>query len=568
MNKQEKTQINFFQSMSFKIIMLVVAVGVICTIICDIFYMNYMCDVARDQAQDNLLDVSEAYGRELNRAFNENPDLTYDEYAEILQYAQVRAAEGSYAYLLDEEGVMIYHPSEDRMGTHVENELLCGVMDEIAAGRKPENGIGVSIYRGKPKYNSYYILDNNYLLNITADEEKVLHFQKDAYAKIGLISIFNLTFFVILGYIFSRFFSKPLRELTALVERTSQRDFSRNVNAQKIKLRKDEIGAIARAISVLRGNLRSIVHSIEDAENEIAGNMDNVVDASRSIDEMCTDTSATTQRLAAGMQQVASVTEDIHSNINDMQEEAELIQTQTKQGESRAVEIMQRAEHLKQVAASSSESATTICREMKEKTMEAIEDAKAVEKINALTAAIMEIASQTSLLALNASIEAARAGEAGKGFAVVATEIGSLANQSSDTVTHINNIVSEINGAVKGMVSTLTQTLDFLEHTVIEDYKQMNEISVQYEEDAVVFRQNMENIEQSISSLGAAVDNVADALGGINSTVSQTALGVTDIAEKTSDVVARTGENNHAIETCMKSLGTFEDIVGSFVLGD
>ena len=180
----------------------------------------------------------------------------------------------------------------------------------------------------------------------------------------------------------------------------------------------------------------------------------------------------------------------------------------------------------------------------------------------------MEIASQTSLLALNASIEAARAGEAGKGFAVVATEIGSLANQSSDTVTHINNIVSEINGAVKGMVSTLTQTLDFLEHTVIEDYKQMNEISVQYEEDAVVFRQNMENIEQSISSLGAAVDNVADALGGINSTVSQTALGVTDIAEKTSDVVARTGENNHAIETCMKSLGTFEDIVGSFVLGD
>ena len=223
--------------------------------------------------------------------------MTYDEYAEILQYAQVRAAEGSYAYLLDEEGVMIYHPSEDRMGTHVENELLCGVMDEIAAGRKPENGIGVSIYRGKPKYNSYYILDNNYLLNITADEEKVLHFQKDAYAKIGLISIFNLTFFVILGYIFSRFFSKPLRELTALVERTSQRDFSRNVNAQKIKLRKDEIGAIARAISVLRGNLRSIVHSIEDAENEIAGNMDNVVDASRSIDEMCTDTSTTTQRL-------------------------------------------------------------------------------------------------------------------------------------------------------------------------------------------------------------------------------------------------------------------------------
>ncbi len=76
-------------------------------------------------------------------------------------------------------------------------------------------------------------------------------------------------------------------------------------------------------------------------------------------------------------------------------------------------------------------------------------------QMNTITDLINSIASQTSLLALNASIEAARAGEAGRGFAVVASEISNLANQTTSATGDINNLISEINSQLTNMVDTI-----------------------------------------------------------------------------------------------------------------
>ena len=74
---------------------------------------------------------------------------------------------------------------------------------------------------------------------------------------------------------------------------------------------------------------------------------------------------------------------------------------------------------------------------------------ESMTEINNITDIIGDISSQTNLLALNASIEAARAGEAGKGFAVVATEIGNLANMSSEATSKIAGLIQKISQQVK-----------------------------------------------------------------------------------------------------------------------
>jgi len=189
---------------------------------------------------------------------------------------------------------------------------------------------------------------------------------------------------------------------------------------------------------------------------------------------------------------------------------------------------------------------------------------KEFERVKTEVSTIESINSQTNLLALNASIEAARAGEAGKGFAVVAGEIGTLAAQTSTTVGSINEIIAEVNQAVANMTGCLKESTDFLEQTVLKDYEDFMGVADQYTKDATVFDDDMSAISGQINTLLSSIVEIADAMQGVSSTVSEAADGVTDIAQKTLEVSGIVQGNETLVDNNRENIVRLNSVIEMF----
>lgn len=80
---------------------------------------------------------------------------------------------------------------------------------------------------------------------------------------------------------------------------------------------------------------------------------------------------------------------------------------------------------------------------------------------------------------------------------MVATEIGSLADQTSKAIKDIGTIVDAVNAAVSNMAECLEETTGFLENTVLTEYKEFEQVSEQYQEDADTFKTSMNDVSDA-----------------------------------------------------------------------
>ena len=563
--EKNRSKVGFFHSLKFKIMILAETFLIIAVVGCIVIVLPTSSKLIREQAHNSMLSLTKSSAKtlefEISRADGEMPIETL---TRVLGESKLDGVDSSYSYLVARDATMLYHPTQNKIGQPVENEAVRQILEELARGVVPEPNVITYKFKDVLKYAAFKVLDNQCILVMTADEDDILR----GVSKIRRWLIFGDVLLVVLGMILSLvvvgYMLKALVQITNIIHDTSKFIFKKNGESIEIAKKKDEIGLIGCAVRDMCINLSGMVSDIEDVSYQITNNVNKVRTISNEINSKCTNNSATTQQLAAGMEETTTATETINDNISNVKKEVEQIKNFAAEGEHLAAEVKVRAEDLKATTTEATDRTLKMYQNISKKTEQAIKDSKSVEKINELTNAIMTISSQTSLLALNASIEAARAGDAGRGFAVVATEIGSLASQTSETVGSINSIVADVNHAVSTLAESLQDTVEFLDNVVLKDYRQFAEVGEHYYNDSERYSAGMSTIEEFVIKLTDTIAEIADALDGINSTVNESTIGVTDIATKTTNVVEQTIQNNELVENCIETVDKLNQIAAMF----
>ncbi len=265
---------------------------------------------------------------------------------------------------------------------------------------------------------------------------------------------------------------KPQRQMIEAMHRIAQGDTDTVIPHTQ---RNDEMGEMARALTVFRENARNVEmmadekvrreHEVEMQKRKAIHDM--ATNFEIKIKNIAEDVAVSAQQMDATTKAVAATTGVNKNKLANLSKQIGEANNNMSLVSGSLAELTDAITGINtQVGRASTITAIAVDEARKaDRTVTGLIDA--AQKIGEVIAMINAIAEQINLLALNATIEAARAGEAGKGFAVVASEVKNLATQTTKAteqigqyITSIQNATKETAGVMKSIGGTINEIND------------------------------------------------------------------------------------------------------------
>jgi methyl-accepting chemotaxis protein len=329
--------------------------------------------------------------------------------------------------------------------------------------------------------------------------------------------------------------ARPLADVTRVTEAVAGGDV---VLVVPFSDRHDEIGALARSISVFQDAMRRNLELNKTVRSDAEARTQQQERISAEIGQFGIE-------IESSLSELGRLFKHMLAASLQLTEVADLASTKTAGAVTASDEASTNVHEIASAAEELAHSVSEIDRQIAHSNTiaaKAVNEAafsnnavkeldEAGRRIGDVIRLITEIAGQTNLLALNATIEAARAGEAGRGFAVVAGEVKALSSQTAKATDEIGTQIAAMQNATQRSIKAITD----IELTI----REIGEISGA--------------ISAAVTEQGAATQEIARSAEVAASHTYHTAAEVAHVGEAT--------ENTRASAKSVKILA--EDLAAS-----
>ena len=376
------------------------------------------------------------------------------------------------------------------------------------------------------------------------------------------INVVTFAFVLIVLIVITSFLLKDITKILNVCNVLRTLDL-RNRENLKEYCGKSETGKISASVLELAESLAGVLSDVRQSETSLSNNVE-------AVKAYISNTEELTQKIVVSMSEISQgasdQAEDILvaaeevSKISDLIEENNVSLANLKDGSAEmeltsqnAIEILNSLSQMSETT----EAAISLINEKMDMTN------KATEEIAVATDLITNIASQTNLLAINASIEAARAGDSGRGFAVVAEEIKMLSDQSEQSASKIRDIISslistveEANKAVKNVSDIITRQNKDIEDTEKAFSRVMSCVKKS--------EQQVEEISNKNDVLGEAKDTITELISNLSAIAQENAamscesnLSMEDLGREMTSIMSEIDKTSQVAEELNANMGKF-----------
>lgn len=357
----------------------------------------------------------------------------------------------------------------------------------------------------------------------------------------GIAALFTVII-AIVAYILIKKIILVIDKVKVQLTRVAQGDLTGKLEG-RISQRNDELGAMVRNTNIAMDSFRSSMLSVKNTTDAVESGSTDMKEKTENAVNANEQVATAIGNVAAEVSQQASAVDQMIENVASLADAGKAVSTAVEEALQYMKQLDGNSADMKAKMESMSEESAHMDVNVQEISEKIDVTSKGIQEMETILGSIEEIASETNLLALNASIEAARAGDAGRGFAVVADSIKGLSENTSNELENIRKIISTlvenfkecekcIELVVKSNQSSTESTKDVIEsfRIINNDVVSTNEkLTVVHETDEKMMKDIME-IDSQVKVIGQAAESNAAATQEITASSEELTALLTNIS--------------------------------------